>query len=393
MNNFDCKTLEKKVEEVMPDLIQLRRNLHQEPELGWLEYRTTEKIIEFLNKYKIDRIFRPLKTGLVAEIINHPDSPFIGIRADIDGLPIPDEKSVDYRSRCEGISHACGHDFHTAVVCGLAAIIQSYRRDLKYNLRFIFQPAEEPIPSGAPRMIEKGVLKDIQTIWTWHVEPALPLGTIGLMSGWVNAQSIKLDWEIKGKAGHSARPGLAHNPISAASYMVQKIEDYFAELGIHHKFPAVMAFTKIQSRGDAYNAIPEQAEVGGTLRITEPDKKDLYTEIMQDITQHTEKKYGVHVASHILVGSPPVLNDASIVGRFLQNLEKLKCKEFEIVKHERSMGGEDFGWYSMKVPSALVRFGTALEGKAPAVHTGLFDAPEEIISFAVSFFLHQILQW
>jgi amidohydrolase len=393
MRNFDCETILKKVEEQKPELIQLRRRLHQEPELGWLEYKTTEKIIEYLKRYQIDRIIRPLETGVVAEIITNPKVPFLGIRADIDGLPIQDRKSVSYRSRCEGISHACGHDFHTAVVCGIAAIMQSYRRDLKYNLRFIFQPAEEPIPSGAPRMIEHGVLENIQTLWTWHVEPALPLGAIGLMPGWVNAQSIKLDWEIKGKGGHSARPGLACNPIPAASYMIKKIEDKFKEFRANHEFTAVMAFTKIRSQGDAYNAIPEVSEVGGTLRITEPDNKDLYTELIQDVTQQTERKYGVNVTLHILVGSPPVQNDGLILDRFVQNLKRVNCTEFKIVQHERSMGGDDFGWYSQQVPSALVRFGTAVEGKAPAVHTGLFDAPEEIISLAVSFFLHQVLQW
>ena len=285
---MDWLTIRNRIDNLLPELILLRRNLHQTPELGWEEYKTTEKIWTFLKEKGIKKLVRPLKTGVVAEIVNNPKAAFIGIRADIDALPIQDEKTVEYHSQIEGVSHACGHDIHTAIVCGLAALMRYYQNRIPLNLRFIFQPAEEPIPSGAPKLIESGALDKVQTMWALHVEPALQLGSIGLAKGWVNAQSIKLEWEIQGISGHSARPHLARNPISAGIRLIEKTEKYLEQRKSDDQYPTILAFTNFKSRGEAYNAIPDKVLVGATLRLTDTSLRDNFLREIESVNQSVE---------------------------------------------------------------------------------------------------------
>jgi amidohydrolase len=370
----------------------LRRVLHRDPETGFEEFRTTEKIVSFLKACGISHIQRPLSTGLVADIIHRKDAGFIALRADIDALPITDLKTVTYHSRNKGICHACGHDIHTAVMAGVGAISRPEDINLQLNIRLIFQPAEEPIPSGAPRMISENVLENVGTIWALHVDPILPLGTVSLTPGWVNAQSVRLHWNIKGKGGHSARPQLAKSPIIAGTRIIEQVNNFVNHQKESLPVPFTFSFTQFLS-GSAYNAIPDRAEILGTLRITNTETSKVFFAGFQDINRHVELESGISIDFSVQSGSPPVINDGEIISRF----SKADLREFGIlVKLEnnyRSMGGDDFGWYLQKVPGVMIRFGTAEGSKAPALHTGLFDAPEEVIRFAVLFFAYQIMKW
>jgi amidohydrolase len=385
-------TVTRRTDQIYPELVKLRRDLHRYPETGFEEFRTTEKIIRFLKDYGISNIQRPLSTGLIADIIHRKDAGFIALRADIDALPITDLKTVTYHSRNKGICHACGHDIHTAVVSGVGAVSRPADISLQHNIRLIFQPAEEPIPSGAPRMIAENVLENVETVWAMHVDPALPLGTVSLTSGWVNAQSIRLHWNIKGKGGHSARPHLAKNPIIPGTMIIERVNNFVNHQKESLPVPFAFSFTQFLS-GSAYNAIPDRAEILGTLRITDIETTKIFYAGFKDINRYIEKESGVSIDFTVQSGSPPVINDTEIISRF----SKTDLHEFGIrVKQEnnyRSMGGDDFGWYLQKVPGAMIRFGTAESSKAPALHTGLFDAPEQVIDFAVLFFAHQILNW
>ena len=377
------------LDQMYPALIKLRRYIHREPELAWQEFKTTEKIEQFLAQHRPDKIYRPLKTGLVAEIINNKSSRFLGLRADIDALAIPDRKKVSYASKQSGISHSCGHDVHTTVMAGIAAILQKFKTRLPLNVRIVFQPAEEPIPSGAPKMIDQGVLTDLENIWAMHVEPGLPLGTVSLTSGWVNAQSIRLNWNIVGKGGHSARPDKTIDPIRATSRLIQEINQYFDKMP---RTESIFAFTAVESKS-AYNAIPDQAEIGGTLRITDITRKDQYLQAVEKFNRQIQQQFQVGIHFTAVSGAPPVVNDENVVKKFISMLKSIAPDQYQIVTNFRSMGGDDFGWYLQQVPGALIRFGIATNDKAPALHTGLFDVPEEIIPKAINFFLCQIFNW
>jgi amidohydrolase len=376
-----------------PDLIQFRRNLHREPETAWQEFKTTRKIKEFLEKKGLNRLTYPLETGLVAEIVYNENNPYLGLRADIDALPVIDEKEVEYRSIHPGICHACGHDVHTTVVCGVAAVLSYLKLKLPYNLRFIFQPAEEPIPSGAPKLIEKGVLKNILTIWAMHVDPLFPLGTISLTEGWVNTQSIKLEWQITGVAGHSARPELAKNPISGVSHLIQEMQNLVDELETDKDNLKILAFTKIASSLSSYNTIPQKVNLIATLRL---NSESLLEQIISQINHHCTKlgkKAGLEINFDFVSGAPPVINDPTIIRKFEANLSGEDSLEYRILHDIRSRGGDDFGWYAKAIPGALIRFGTAPESNSPLLHTSRFDVPEDLIAQAILLFIIQILKW
>jgi amidohydrolase len=390
---FPQEKLSKIIDEVYPGLVSLRRSLHQEPEIGFQEFQTTQKIIRLLNSLGRMEITQPLSTGLVANLRFSEHLPWIAIRADIDALELTDLKQVSYCSQRPGICHACGHDVHTAILCGIAAVLLREEWQVPVNVRLIFQPAEEPIPSGAPLMIEKGVLDEIQTVWSMHVEPLLPLGTVGLSAGWVSAQSNKLEWKLIGKSAHSAHPHLGYNPILAGQRIIQLLQETSAELWHTPDYPVVLVFTQFRAENIAYNTIPEKAYLAATLRITNLAEWEKYFSDISRINSRCKAETGVNVLFTANRGSPPVFNDVKIVQRFRQNLILSESLDFVLEDVYRSMGGDDFGWFCQHVPAAMVRFGISQGETAPALHTGMFDVPESIISTAVLFFLYQIFLW
>ncbi len=315
------------------------------------------------------------------------------MRADIDALSIADLKEVPYRSQNPGVCHACGHDVHTAVLCGIAAVLLKQPWPIPVNVRLLFQPAEEPIPSGAPLMLEKDVLKNIQTIWSLHVEPSLSLGTIGLTAGWVNAQSNKLEWELVGKSAHSARPHLGNNPIIAGQKIIYSLQELSEHRWNTADYPVVLVFTGFHSDPVAYNVIPERVRLGATLRITDSKNWENYLQDIEHIHSVVEAESGVKIKLHVQRGSPPVFNDKKIIDRFCQNMAASGDFEYVIETDYRSMGGDDFGWYTQYLPGALVRFGISRGPQTPALHTPQFDVPDSIIPIAISFFLQQIINW
>jgi amidohydrolase len=363
-----------------------------EPEIGWEEFKTTEKIIQFLSDYKYEGYYRPLPTGLVVDFIAKPQNDFIALKADIDALRVRDQKQVKYRSKSPVVSHACGHDVHTSILCGIAALILELKLELQKNLRLIFQPAEEPIPSGAPKMIDAGVLKNVKMMWGMHVEPSIPLGKISLTEGWVNAHTVRLTWEIQGKGGHSAYPGLTRNPILAASGLIEKVTERVVKKWNIGTTPRILSFTELSS-GQAYNVIPDCAVITASLRITSLEDKEIILSQLQSVNRTIERENKVNIQFTVLSGSPPVINDAGIIKKFLVNMEEME--EIKVYKEKifRSMGGDDFGWYSQKVPSAMVLFGIATGDDTPKLHTGSFDVPVSVLRQAILFFLTQLLRW
>jgi len=393
IENFDINHIQSIISELESDLIQLRKNLHREPEPAWREFKTTHKIKEFLEKEKLFQITYPLETGLVADLIYNDNKPYIGLRADIDALPIDDGKRVGYRSIIPGMCHACGHDVHTTVVCGVAVALKRLGLELPFNLRFIFQPAEEPIPSGAPKLIEKGVLDNLTMIWGLHVDPELPMGTISLTHGWVNTQSIRLDWEIEGIAGHSSRPELTKNPISPAALFISRIPSLVEQFQTKKEDIKIFAFTMIDTNNTSYNTIPPKVLLVATLRLNSENLREQIIDIIKEETMKIGKESGLKIHFSYVAGSPPVMNDPSIINRFNSTRSVDYFPKYNVVENIRSRGSDDFGWYSKILPAALIRFGTSIDQNSPKLHTSQFDVPEDLIPQAILFFVLQILYW
>ncbi len=377
-----CKT-------VFPKVLHFREMLHRYPELGWQEYETTRRIREILHDHGIESFSTPMETGGVVDFQFHENRPYLLLRADIDALPITDEKRVSYQSQNSGVCHACGHDVHTAVVVGVALCLQELSEKPPLNVRLVFQPAEEPIPSGAPKMVEAGVLKNVKYALGMHVDPRFPVGTIVLTPGWVNMQSIRLDLTLKGPGGHSSRPQDTADLLWIASRIIQDGYQLVYRTVNLLDSDVILTFTEIEAR-QGYNVIPRWLTMSGTLRLADAEKKQRFLDKFRRYLHFLAEESGCQIHLKIQEGAPAIYNDPNLTEMLQKNLSRNFEIPVTLNTTYRTPGADDFSYYSQAVPGVMVRFGTSGEEPAPGLHEGLFDVPQEVIRIAMMFFLHQV---
>ena len=371
-------------------LTDTRRYLHSHPELGRAEYETSEYLRGLLGSDNGFEFHQVGETGFCADLQTGGRLPWLALRADMDALPIADQKKVDYKSIHPGICHACGHDFHSTVVLGVALIMQKMRHNLRGNLRFIFQHAEEPIPGGAVDFVRAGFLDDVRAVFGLHADPSLPYGKVGLSSGWLSAQSIHIKISVKGPGGHSARPNETPDPI----YSGLRILDGFYS-GLYRKLnnlrPFVFTIGRIYG-GESYNSIARDFTAEGTLRVTDTDQGKVLLEMIGQQLQQDCAREGLTCGFDYTVGALPVINDPGLTektGAFLNTI----LRSGQLVEARRSMGGEDFSAFLEKAPGVFIRIGVG-KGKSPApVHSGMFDIDERAIVFSVKLFCWLLLKF
>ncbi len=386
------EAIQEQVNRLLPELIDFREDLHRHPELSWQEHRTTDKIQEKLAAHGLKHFRRVIDTGGIVDFEFKKDAPYVLLRADIDALPLQDEKQVTYRSRNEGVCHACAHDVHTTTALGTALAIQALKPDLSHNLRFVFQPAEEPIPSGAPEMIANGALEDVAYALGMHMEPRIPLNTIGLTAGRVNMQSIRIDLTLKGPGGHSARPSDTADLVWIASRIVQdSYQIIYREVNLMDN-TVVLTFTEIHA-AQGYNVIPGELKLTGTIRLADPAKKLVFYERFRKLLKHLEDETGCTIDLNIQEGSEPILNDKGVIDQLTDATLNGFWLPVGIDANFRTPGTDDFSHYVKDIPGAYVRFGVGTEQHTATLHEGLFDVPKEVINIAVSFFTYQLLNF
>lgn len=382
-----------KAKEISEELIGIRRHLHQYPELSFNEYQTSAYICSVLDKYSISYKAGYVKTGIVALIEGrNPQQRTLLLRADMDALPITEKNEVPYKSKHEGVMHACGHDVHTASVLGTAIILSQMRDHFEGTVKIMFQPGEEVLPGGSSLMIKEGVLKnpDVSAAIAQHVFPGMPAGKVGFRSGMYMASTDELHITIRGKGGHAAMAGDYNNPLLAAATIIKEIEAEFPftidEEGVarndNNRIPTVVAFGKIEAKG-ATNVIPETAYMAGTLRTMDEDWR---AEVKQTITQIIEDvcgRYQMHADINIIDGYPFLVNDevyteqcrkAAIEYLGPENVEELPLR----------MTAEDFAYITQQMPSCFYRLGTGnvQKGITSGVHTSTFDIDESALEIA-----------
>jgi len=378
------------IDALFPSLKKFREDLHKYPELGWNEFRTTQKIEEALSSNGVKNFIKPLETGGYINFINQSGAPFVLLRADIDALPITDLKDVPYASIYPGICHACGHDVHTSIILGLLLLMKKLKPDLPFNLRFVFQPAEEPIPGGASKLIPKGILNDVKYAIGIHVDPRIEEGTVSISPGWINMQSIRLNIFLSAKGGHSAYPHKTSDLIWMASRIVlDAYQIVYREFDLL-KNPIVLTFTEINA-GEGYNIIPSSLKLTGTLRVTDAETKNGFLKRLESLLDSMGSESKTRLNLEVTEGAPPVVNDPNLVEKFLNTHSNSILKNIKIIKDLRSPGGDDFGYYSNERPSLLIRFGIAKEGIDSALHTGSFDVDANVIKIALRYLSYQLL--
>ena len=362
----------------MTDLVEVRRDLHRHPELGRQEHRTTAVLVEHLMAAGLAPKVLASGTGLVCDI--GLDGPLVALRADIDALPLQDEKHVSYRSTVDGVCHACGHDVHTAVVLG--AGLELARRTLPGRVRLLFQPAEELMPGGALDVIEEGLLDGVAAIFGLHCDPSLEVGHIGLKAGPLTAAADNVEVRLTGPGGHTSRPHNTVDLVHVLATVATGLPDALSRL-VDPRAGMCLVWGHVAA-GVARNAIPREGVLAGTLRVLDKAAWEQAPELVERLVQGLVLPYGAHAVVTYERGVPPVVNDPAATTLFGAAVVQA-LGAAALVTTQQSLGGEDFAWYLDHVPGAMARLGVRPPGseRPMDLHQPTFDVDEGALQVGV----------
>lgn len=374
-------------DELFTELVRFRRDLHMHPELSRQEFRTTAAIKARLESAGLQPRELPSGTGLICDIGPDDAGPRLGLRADIDALPIPDIKNVPYRSTHEGRAHACGHDMHTTVVLGAGIVLADLAREgrLTRPVRLLFQPAEEVMPGGALDLIKAQVLDGVDRILALHCDPRVEVGRIGLRTGAITSACDRLVLSLDGSGGHTARPHLTTDLVMAVAKMATELPAVLARR-IDPRAGLSVVWGRIQA-GQACNVIPQHAELEGTVRCLDLGAWHEAPDLIHEVVDQVAAMYRAKSELTYHRGVPPVVNESDSV-KLLREAMTARRGALSIENTDQSLGGEDFSWYLEHVPGALARLGVRPVGDATIrdLHRGDFDADEGAIRVGVELF-------
>lgn len=343
----------------LKELIEFRRHLHQWPETGFNEIETSKYISHKLTDIGVEVIDLKLKSGVVGLIKGKKPGPTIALRADIDALPIQEKTDVEYKSKNLGVMHACGHDVHAACLFGAAKMLISQQDNLCGNVKLLFQPAEE-IDEGAKHLIEMGALGDVQAIFGLHNAPEIPVGQIGIKAGPLMASIDRFVIKISGVGGHGAQPQNTKDPIVATAAIIQALQTIVSR-NVGPMESAVVSCCSIRG-GDAYNIIPEQVEILGTVRTFDPNLREVMPKKIESMVSHVAAGFGTTATLEYCKELPALINPESLAV-FCNNSANTVFGEQNIICPIPSMGGEDFAIYQQQVPGVFLFLGVGNKAK------------------------------
>ena len=363
--------------EVASEIIELRRAIHRSPELGWAEFETTERVAASLRTAGLDPVLRAHGVGLTVEIGEGHRA--VGFRADLDGLPIEEENLVPYRSVHEGVMHACGHDAHAAIGVGVAMVLARLG-NLPGRVRLLFQPAEERVPGGAVAMRDEGAHEGLDAMLAFHVDPTLEPGRVGVRQGGITGASDRIVIRLTGPGGHTSRPHQTVDLIYIASRVVTNLP-VLLRYEIDPRETALIVFGRI-SGGSAENVIPNQVEMGGTVRMFDMDLWRQIPTRIKSVLADLVTPLGAKAEVDYQRGAPPVINDAAVVGRVAAAAAACLGADGVASTHQ-SLGAEDFAWFLQDMPGALIRLGAALPDRRVDLHSAAFDIDEAALEAGI----------
>ncbi len=371
-------------------IIDIRRWLHQHPEVGFDEHETSRYCQNHMRNlgFEIHQT-QPMQTGFYCNYGNG-NGRTLAVRCDLDALPIQEINTVDYCSVNPGVSHACGHDAHLTNILGLATYIVETEHTIPGTLRFLFQPAEEIAPGGAVVMIEGGAIKGVDHIIGGHIFPSLSPEKIGIRHGPMAAAVEQINISLKGPGGHTSRPVESVDLVWAQSYLILSLEESIR----HHLNEwdrVVLAFGKVEG-GHTCNVLPDEIQMEGTLRFINEDLKEKLHEIIEDTIYSVEKLTDAEIQFSIPYSSPGLTNDETFTNLVISAATQALGEENVHMMEESSMGGEDFAYYLQKIPGAYFRIGCN-DGKTRDIHTNDFNLDERCMATAIKVFSATIDQY
>jgi amidohydrolase len=339
---------------IQPQLVEIRRHLHAHPELSGQEEQTAAFVAERLRKLGLEPQIQVGGThGLYADIPG--PQPYVGLRADMDALPITEENTVDYVSRNPGAMHACGHDVHTAMLLGAAELLHQRRDELNRGVRLIFQPHEELEPGGAKPMIEAGVLADVEQVYGLHIWSQLPAGKLSTHVGSFMASPAELRIRVTGMGGHAASPHECCDPVVVAAEIILALQSVVSR-GIAPSAAAVVSITQL-SAGTANNVIPPHVDLTGTIRTFDEQTRARVDARVVALAEGIAAAHGASAEVEIHHGYPPLINDADAVAHARQAALLAGFSEADLIDSELQAGGEDFAYFAQHVPAAFLFLG------------------------------------
>lgn len=363
-----------------PEFIEIRHHLHANPELSYQEFETSKFVQDKLQNWNIPFEVKAT-TGVIGLIEGkNPGKRIIALRADMDALPIIEENNVPYVSTKKGVMHACGHDVHTSCLLGAAKILNETKDEWEGTVKLIFQPGEEKNPGGASLLIKEGVLENPapEKIFALHVHPGMEAGTFSFRGGMVMASADEIYITIKAKGGHAAGPQFTADTILIASQLVVSLQQVISRNNDPFN-PSVLSITSFQG-GNTTNVLPSEVKLMGTFRAMNETWRFKAHELI--IKQATELVHamGAEIDARIDIGYPFVLNDEALSAAARKSAEQFAGKE-NVSQTELRMGGEDFAFYSHKIPGCFFRLGVGNKEKniTSNVHTPTFNIDESAI--------------
>jgi len=380
--------IRKEVNKLRDQIINWRRYFHQNPELGFKEFNTAEKILKELKKMGLKPKNNIGKTGIIADL-KFGEGPMIAFRADMDALPIQETSGLDFSSKNDGVMHACGHDGHMAMLLATAKVLTENKKYYNYgSVRFIFQPAEEGF-GGARYMIKDGALDGVDEIYGIHLWNYQPVGEVGVKEGPIMAAADKFNIKVRGVGGHGAAPQGTVDSIIVASYLVQALQTIVSR-NINPLDSAVISIGKING-GNNFNVIADEVDLIGTARAYTEKNRDLLKYKMNEIVDGISSSFNAEIDFNYIDCYPPTINhkkQSNIVLEAAKKVVGAKAGEPYL-----SMGGEDFAYYLQDIPGCFFFVGSAPNKKSlfeTPHHCSHFDMDEKALSIGPSIFLNII---
>lgn len=368
----------REAESLLPEIVEIRRHIHQHPELSYAEYETAAFISSKLDTMGIEHRTGIAGTGIVGFIRGEAAGRglTIGLRADMDALPISEAGASEYHSRNEGVMHACGHDAHVAMLIGAAGIIKSLRKEFAGTVLLVFQPGEEKAPGGARMMIETGIFRNFNPdmFIAQHILPDMQSGTVGFHAGPYLASCDEIYITVAGRGGHAAQPSQYTDQIYIASELVISLKDTVAEKS-KGQAATILGIGKITGMG-ATNVIPEKVEIACTFRTFDERWRKEAKEIIRKTASEIARKRGVSIDVNIVEGYPVLVNNEPLTNR-AGELSRQLLGDAKVKEVPDRMSSEDFSFFAEKYPSFLFRLGITPDGeKMRPAHTPYFDLDE-----------------
>ncbi len=393
----EADRLKSDIDELVPDMVALRRDLHEHPELAFEEVRTSGIVAKRLQALGLEVQTGVAKTGVVGLLrgsASKSGAKTIAIRADMDALPIYELNDIDYRSTVDGKMHACGHDGHTSIALAVADILSKRKAELTGNVKFIFQPAEEVI-GGAKPMVKEGAMEGVDGVIGLHLMSYYPVGRVGVRAGTVFASADGFTMTVKGKGGHGAMPETAVDPIVIAAYIITALQTLITRETSPFS-PAVITIGQVHA-GTAFNIIPETAELRGTMRAYSKEHREKLLRRIQEVADGVARAMGATCETEFAESDcPPCTNDEKMT-EVVQKAatEAVGADKVDNGEEVRTTGSDDMGYFLNAVPGCYFIVGAKNENKGASYphHHPRFNVDEDALPIGVEVLTRAALEF